>query len=175
MERGCLLNTSVYQNRGAYWQNRFEGGSHQRGGAYWKERAKSNHPMIPYIPNQGEVHQHSPVCFLLQAAMRGKNFCHAKTWKSRSKSRSYKLSGRSRGSRIHTVFLLWACLHKGGGLQIGEVICLPMLIKQPAFKNNLTTPGEPEVRFLARLLARDSQPQFPASPQGTFGTMMQFW
>ena len=27
----------------------------------------ANHLMVPYIPNQGEVHQHSPVCFLLQA------------------------------------------------------------------------------------------------------------
>ena len=62
--------------------------------------------------------------------MRGKNFCHAKTWERRS--RSYQLSGASHGSRSHTVFPLKACLHEGGELQVGKVTCVAMLEKKPA-------------------------------------------
>ena len=62
--------------------------------------------------------------------MRGKNFCHAKTWERRS--RNYQLSGASRGSRSHTVFPLKACLHEGGELQVGKVACVAMLEKKPA-------------------------------------------
>ena len=83
--------------------------------------------MVPYIPIREKYTNILRLAFSYRLQMRGKNFCHAKTWERRS--RNYQLSGESRGSRSHTVFPLKACLHEGGKLQVGKVTCVAMLEK----------------------------------------------
>ena len=109
--------------------NRFEGGS-LREGVLIGKRALNRIIMVPYIPIREKYTNILRLAFSDRLQMRGKNFCHAKTWERRS--RNYQLSGASRGSRSHTVFPLKACLHEGGELQVGKVTCVAMLEKKPA-------------------------------------------
>ena len=95
--------------------------------------------MVPYIPIREKYTNISRISFSFRPQMRGKNFSHAKTWEWRSKSRSYQLSVASRHSRSHIVFLLRACLHEGGVLQVG----LAMLEKLLVFTNNFYNPRIP--------------------------------
>ena len=103
------------------------------------KRALNRIIMVPYIPIREKYTNISRISFSFRPQMRGKNFSHAKTWEWRSKSRSYQLSDASRRSRSHIVFLLRACLHESGVLQVGLAV-----LEKLAFTNNfynLRLPG----------------------------------